>query len=176
MRGQQATQQCGGDLRSRAHGREEGNQRVSLLLSVADPAASEGEWEGVPWTVAGDEGSVGADVGGGLGKGVIGLGGEHVVIVGRFGDVVEVDGGDELVVLGVAADEKNGMEQHGEVLVHGIRWLCQHGGHRCGRCLSLCVFGDGLYLNDGGRRHFNEGNALANILSHNNVNADGLVG
>ena len=106
---------------------------------------------------------------------MIRLGGQHVVIVGRFGDVVQVDGRDELVVLRVAVRETNGIHAHGEVLVHGIGWLRQKGSHSCGRGLSLCVFGYGLDLKERRGNHFDEGNALANILPDDDVNADGLV-
>lgn len=92
VRGQQATQKGSSDLRGGAYGGEEGNERVSLLLGVAHPAERERMGESIPGAIARDEGRVGTDVWRDFGKGVIYFGRENVIIIGRFGDVVQIDG------------------------------------------------------------------------------------
>ena len=95
------------DLLRGLYGGEKRNERVRLLLRVAHPSTLEEETRGEPWTIAGDVRRVGVNARLRVRESEVVLVAKHVICVSGVGDVIEIDGTDELVVLGVARGERD---------------------------------------------------------------------
>ncbi len=94
------------DLLRGLHGGEKGNEGVRFLLRVAHPSMRQGETRCAPRTIAGDVRPVGVNARLRVGESEVVIVVKHVILIGGVGDVIEIDGADELVVLGVAGGER----------------------------------------------------------------------